>query len=136
MSAKILKECKKNKTDKNVVSILHGAGTAELCPKCCAKTMVEGLTIANYKFDKYLNKEEKDKACRIETFTICENDESKIENIKQGLNVGLTIAKASSFAKDLINEGAYVVTPEKLANTAKISKVLMLKFMIKKISKK
>lgn len=119
LSAKILKECKKNKTDKNVVSILHGAGTAELCPKCCAKTMVEGLTIANYKFDKYLNKEEKDKACRIETFTICENDESKIENIKQGLNVGLTIAKASSFAKDLINEGAYVVTPEKLANTAK-----------------
>ncbi|UKI41732.1 MAG: hypothetical protein L6V95_01375 [Candidatus Melainabacteria bacterium] len=107
----------KNKTDKNVVSILHGAGIAGLCPRCCAKTMAEGLTIANYKFDKYLNQE--DKACQIETFTICENDESKIENIKQGLNVGLTIAKASSFAKDLINEGAYVVTPEKLADTAK-----------------
>lgn len=132
LSAKILRECKKNKSDKNIISLLHGLGVGELCTKCCAKTMAEGLTIANYKFDKYLSKEDKNKANQIESFTICENDENKIEKIKEGLYIGKTIAKASNFAKDLINEAAYVVTPEKLVEVAKKIKGVDVKIYDKK----
>lgn len=132
LSAKILRECKKNKSDKNIISLLHGLGVGELCTKCCAKTMAEGLTIANYKFDKYLNEEEKNKSNKIESFTICENDETKIEKIKEGLCIGETIAKASNFAKDLINEAAYVVTPEKLVEVAKKIKGVDVKIYDKK----
>ena len=132
LSAKIIRECKNNKNDKNIVSILHGEGVGELCTKCCAKTMAEGLTIANYKFDKYLNEEEKNKSNQIESFIICENDESKIEKIKEGLHIGETIAKASNFAKDLINEAAYVVTPNKLAEVAKNIKGVDVKIYDKK----
>ncbi len=119
LSAKIINECKKNKKDKNIVSILHGAGEGELCTKCCAKMIAEGITIANYKFDKYLSDEDKNKTAQIENFIICENDETKIEKIKEGLYIGETIAKASNFAKDLINEAAYVMTPNKLSEVAK-----------------
>lgn len=132
LSAKILRECKKNKSDKNIISLLHGLGVGELCTKCCAKTMAEGLTIANYKFDKYLSEEDKNKANQIESFTICENDENEIEKIKEGLYIGETIAKASNFAKDLINESAYVVTPEKLAEVAKKIKGVDVKIYDKK----
>lgn len=132
LSAKIIRECKNNKNDKNIISLLHGEGVGELCTKCCAKTMAEGLTIANYKFDKYLNEEEQNKSNQIESFIIFENDETKIEKIKEGVHIGETIAKASNFAKDLINEAAYVVTPEKLAEVAKKIKGVDVKIYDKK----
>ena len=132
LNAKILRECKKNKTDKNIVSVLHGLDIGELCTKCCAKIMAEGLTIADYKFDKYLCDEDKNKTSEIENFIICENDENKIEKIRQGLQIGETISKASNFAKDLINEAAYIITPEKLAQVAKNIKGVDVKIYDKK----
>ena len=115
LNAKIIKACNSIKNAKKVVSILHGAGIAGLCPEACAQMIAEGLVSGTYSFDKYKS----DKAEKnIKEFVIAEIDNDKFKKAKKGLEKGLVIAEAVNMARDLINEPAEHIYPETLADYA------------------
>jgi leucyl aminopeptidase len=73
----------------------------------------EGLILSDYVFDKYLTKKTDSKIDRVSLQFI----ESK--DFIAGIAEGKTIADATNFAKDLVNEPSNVVTPTYLEKTVK-----------------
>lgn len=123
-SACALKVCNRLKAEK-VYSVLHGAGACGLSAELCSRALAEGTILANYKFDKYKSKkqngnsEEENNKKELKKFTIIELDESKINDIKKGIETGEIIANATNFARDLVTEQASIMTPAQLAEEAK-----------------
>jgi len=72
----------------------------------------EGFILANYSFDKYKSKKDENS---IENIYIYSKEEIKDSDIK----VGSTIANATNFAKDLVNEIPYEMHSLKLEEIAK-----------------
>lgn len=77
-----------------------------------AETIVEGALIGLYKFDKYKSEKKEDK---IETIALISENEA---DTKAGIEAATIYANAVNNARDLINEPAEFVTPEKLAQLA------------------
>ncbi len=100
---------------KKVVSILHGAGIAGLCPRRCAQMITEGAISGTYSFDKYKSQKTK---TQIEEFIIAEIDGQKYEKALKGVNDGIIVARAVNNARDLINESSQYLYPETLAKYA------------------
>lgn len=113
LTAKIVRNMSGNA--KKVVSILHGAGVAGLCPERCAQMITEGAISGTYSFDKY-------KAVKnenvIDEFIIAETDEEKFKAAEQGVKKGIVTAEAVNTARDLINESSQYLYPETLAEFA------------------
>ena len=72
------------------------------------KSAAIGALIADYAFDKYKNK----KADRVDEITFAKFSEKEV-------NEGIVFANAMKLTRDLANESAQVMTPSKLADTAK-----------------
>ncbi|MBQ4122658.1 leucyl aminopeptidase [bacterium] len=115
LNAKLIKQLNSKKNIKKVVSILHGAGIAGLCPENCAQMITEGIISGLYCFDKY--KSEK-KEINVKEFVIAEIDDDKFKKAKKGVEKGLIVAKSVNGARDLINESAQYLYPETLADYA------------------
>lgn len=115
INAKLIKKLNSKKGIKKVVSILHGAGIAGLCPFKCAQMITEGVLSGLYSFDKY--KSDK-KEVNIEEFIIAELDDEKFQKAQKGLEQGLIVAKSVNNARDLINESSQYLYPETLADYA------------------
>ena len=113
LTAKVVRTCTSN--IKKVVSILHGAGVAGLCPKLCAQMIAEGAISGTYSFDKY--KSEKNENS-IKEFVIVETDDEKYKKAKKGIEEGLIVAQSVNMARDLINESSQYLYPETLAQFA------------------
>ncbi len=80
-----------------------------------AKSIVEGILLTNYAFDKYKT-EEKDKIKKIENLLIIYD---KPENILDAVDSAVLVCSNVNFTRDLINENADVMTTLKLAEIAK-----------------
>ncbi len=118
VSSKVIKKAGSLKA-KTVCTILHGAGTAGLEAFECARALTEGAIIGNYDFDKYKSKkDDKEDKKKIETLQIIEIEESKLDDIQQGVEKGRIIALATNIARDLIYEPACEATPTRLAEAA------------------
>ena len=78
--------------------------------------LAEGLLLSNYAFIKYFSKEKMEEMKPIVSVAVQWSGEEKIQ---EGLRVGRTIAEATNYVKDLVNEPASVVTPSYLENEAK-----------------
>ena len=78
-----------------------------------AEIALESAVLADYAFDKYLS----EKPTKIENMYIVSND-GELDWDK--LNKVKIVAEAVNYARDLINENAAVITPQFLANEAKI----------------
>lgn len=115
LSAKIIRTLKSENNIKTIVSILHGAGTAGLCPKLCAQMITEGAISGTYSFDKY--KSDK-KDFPIEEFIISEIDDEKFKKAQEGVNVGIIVGSCVNTARNLSNESAQYLYPETLAQYA------------------
>ena len=115
LTAKIIKTLMSCGNNKKVVSILHGAGIAGLCPKGCAQMITEGAISGAYSFDKYKTVKQENK---IEEFIIAEIDDEKFEKAKQGVETGIIVANSVNMARDLINESSQYLYPETLAKFA------------------
>ena len=113
LTAKIVRSL--GKSCKKAVSILHGAGTAGLCPFKCAKMITEGAYSGVYSFDKY-------KSCKEESslkeFIIAELDKEKFKKASKGVKEGIITAEAVNMARSLINESSQYLYPETLADYA------------------
>lgn len=113
LTAKIVRNMSGN--TKKVVSILHGAGVAGLCPERCAQMITEGAISGTYSFDKYKAVKKENV---IEEFIIAETDEEKFKAAEQGVKKGIVTAEAVNTARDLINESSQYLYPETLAEFA------------------
>lgn len=115
LNAKVVRTCISLENVKKVVSILHGAGIAGLCPKCSAQMITEGAISGTYTFDKYKTTK---KHNNIEEFIIAEIDDEKFKRAQKGVATGTIVATAVNNARNLINESAQYLYPETLANYA------------------
>ena len=113
LTAKIVRNMSGNA--KKVVSILHGAGVAGLCPERCAQMITEGAISGTYSFDKYKAVKKENV---IEEFIIAETEEEKFKAAEQGVKKGIVTAEAVNTARDLINESSQYLYPETLAEFA------------------
>ncbi len=105
---------------KRVASIFHGTGAGGLDPTKAAQAIAEGVLLADYDFNKYQTKKDHKKAeTPIAEFTIVVREAAKVRAAQDGLNRGEIMAKATAYARDLVNEPPSVVTPRHLAEQAK-----------------
>lgn len=114
LSAKIVKKALSIKAKKVCIDL----GKLEFESSVSGQVVAEGALIGEYSFDKYKTKKEEDKA-KIEEFILVEKEFEKSEKLKTGVEKGVKIANAMTFARDLSNEPAQYVTPSKLAEVAK-----------------
>jgi len=78
-----------------------------------AKNVIEGALLGLYKFDKYKTEKSEDK--KISKIILVGDDENAI---KSGIEKATVICEAVNNARDLINEPAEVITPNRLAEIA------------------
>jgi leucyl aminopeptidase len=96
---------------KLVGTVIHGAGTRGIDISNAAQSLIEGTCLALYDFNTY--KEASDRH-QIKEFTIIDEDPSNAKEIKSSIRSGQILANAQNAARDLINEPANVLTPEKM----------------------
>lgn len=113
LTAKVVRSLGEN--DEKVVSILHGAGIAGLCPFGCAKMIAEGAISGIYSFDKYKSDKEE---LKLKEYIIAEIDDEKFEKAQRGMLEGIKTGEAVNRARDLINESSQYLYPETLAEYA------------------
>jgi len=100
----------------SVATILHGAGIAGLEAEACAQAIAEGAVMGAYRFARHKQKEENEK--EIESLSIVEFDQRKLETIRRGVARGQVLAQAANHARDMANEPANVLTPKAMAERA------------------
>lgn len=114
LSAKIVNKALSIKAKKVCVDL----GKLEFEALISGQVVAEGALIGNYSFDKYKTKKDDDKP-KVEEFILVENDADKALKLSDGVEKGVKIANAMSFARNLANEPAQYATPTKLAEIAK-----------------
>ena len=89
------------------------------CQKMSFQALTEGFLLGAYEFNKYKEKKEK-YALKDIIFSSEEyNDKDVRENdAKDGFTHGETIASATNFTKDIVNEIPEIYTPQKMAEEA------------------
>lgn len=96
---------------KRVATVIHGSTIGNIDTQSAAQAIVEGTCLALYNFDIY--KESSDRH-KISEFSVFEEDPSKAKKTMSAIKTGQILAGAQNVARDLINEPANVLTPEKM----------------------
>ena len=104
-------------------TIAHGAGIGGLDAGESAQAIAEGTLLGLYKFDTYRsdgNGSDNDgNGGGIEAVTIVERDAGSVSTLAAGASVGVTLAESTMLARDLVNHPANVMTPTRMADTAR-----------------
>ena len=104
-------------------SLRSGGGTlaiaaplaVEADEEVCA--IVEGLGLGAYRFDKWRS-EKKEQGKDIAKAIVCTPGMKKNAKLDRAVSLGNTMADATNFARDLVNEPAMTLTPTALAQAA------------------
>ncbi|UCG29186.1 MAG: leucyl aminopeptidase [candidate division WOR-3 bacterium] len=96
---------------RRVGTIVHGSDIGSLDPARATQSLVEGTCLALYDFNAYRKPAN---GQRINEFIIVEKDPSKAKKLSNAVVIGQTLADAQNAARDLINEPANILTPEKM----------------------
>lgn len=109
---KVAKELNRIKIESAFVTLdeFEGIPTNEI-----SLAISEGLLQAEYNFEKYLS--EKKTSLTLKQFYL--NIADNKDDVEKGIKEANNIIKGIFLARDLVNEPAMVMTPKKLANTAK-----------------
>lgn len=110
--------CKALRTE-TAATVLHGAGAGGIAPEDAARAIAEGAILALYKFDKYISKDPDNKDKPFNRLTIIDRDKKNLPKINAGIRLGTILADAANTERDLVNEPASVMTPERLAQAAR-----------------
>lgn len=113
--AKALKKAREIKAESIYVKYIN---SAKLKLDVIMNSMVEGFYFGDYKFDKYKT-DRKDQPCL--DISIDGIDNANLEKAEACLAESKTLAEATLFARDLVNEPANVMTPQSFAEKAKES---------------
>ncbi|HOK31746.1 MAG TPA: leucyl aminopeptidase [Limnochordia bacterium] len=87
---------------------------AQLPAGQAARAITEAYFLAAYRFNRYLKEQ---RECSVRTLQVGYLPEQEVEVIA-ALKVGQTLGEATNLARDLVNEPANVLTPERLAQEA------------------
>jgi leucyl aminopeptidase len=79
------------------------------------QAFTEGFILRNYDFTRYTS-EVKERP--VQTVRFIEPDDSRLEMLLEGLHLGKLFGNATNFCRDLGNEPANVMTPQRLAELA------------------
>lgn len=99
-----------------VATVLHGGGSAGLPVRQAAQAVTEGTLLALYRYAA--PKKDEHKKAEIQSLTIVEFDESKLAEIRAGVEIGEAVAAGVYLARDLVNMPPNVATPTRLALAA------------------
>lgn len=99
-----------------VATIVHGAGIAGLDPEECAQAIAEGAVMGLYRFERL--KKPDDERKQIDSLTLVEFDQSKLEPLERGVERGRFLGEAANHARDMANEPANHLTPSAMAERA------------------
>jgi leucyl aminopeptidase len=102
----------------NVATIVHGGGIGNLDLTKATQAVVEGSLLALYRYKAPRAKDD-DEPTTIASLTIVEFDETKLEAIKAGVEVGQIISDSVYLARTLVNQPSNVLTPTTLAEAAR-----------------
>jgi leucyl aminopeptidase len=105
----------------NIATIIHSGGIGGLDITAAAQAVVEGSLLALYRYDAAGIKDRDNDQPDVESLTLVEYDQSKIEAIRAGANTGQTIADATMLARTMVNHPANMMTPGKIAEVARQS---------------
>lgn len=112
---KVAKEAEKAKA--STVAIIAVGLDKNMCPQTVGQCIVEGATLAGYKFNKYKTGL-KGKEEGIKELYVINEDTSLDEKLEKGFEVGKILAKGTIIARDMVNEPSNVLTPTEMANRA------------------
>ena len=98
---------------KHVGTVVHGAGLGGIDPARAAQAVVEGTLLALYTFEVYRKPEDDH---HINTLSLIEMEKGKVVKFRKGIEIGRILAESQNISRDLINEPANNLTPEKLLN--------------------
>lgn len=79
-----------------------------------ARAVTETSIIASYNFDRYLQEK---KERNLKSLQVCYHSEQEVEVIR-AIKVGQTLGKSTNLARNLVNEPANFMTPQRLAEEA------------------
>ncbi|MCY3543285.1 MAG: leucyl aminopeptidase [Chloroflexi bacterium] len=99
----------------SAATIVHGAGIAGLDEQSSAQALAEGIVLGMYRFDKY--KADASDA-NLNEMTVVEFDESKLDALRSGIDVGSIIGEGVNRCRDMANEPANSMTPSEMAEQA------------------
>lgn len=83
-----------------------------------AQAMVEGAMLGGYRFTHYRSDKDEPSEKEIRTMTLLANRANQVSGMKTGVRRGEASANATSFARDLCNHPANVMTPSRVAQEA------------------
>lgn len=113
LTGKMIKELNKQKALSANISLV-GAENGSLPLADLVKITAETAILANYRFKKYLSQDE---TSQIECLDIVCADEQAPE-CQQAAAEGMLLGNATTYARNLVNEPANVLTPVRLAEVA------------------
>ena len=99
-----------------VATIVHGAGFGGVEAADAAQATAEGSLLALYRYDAA--RQEEEEVHNIQSLTVVEFDEGKLEMIRRGVQVAEAVAAGVKLARDLVNEPPNVATPTRMAQAA------------------
>src|SRR5574344_1805581 len=82
-----------------------------------AKAYAEGVLLGSYSFNKYKSKKDENEK-KLEQVKFIFETEEAFQEVYSAVEYAKIVCEATNYARDLINEPAEVVTPEKLAEIA------------------
>jgi leucyl aminopeptidase len=90
-------------------------------PDAAVKAAVEGLSLGAYRFDRYrTTNTEETRAPRLAAIDLhLPQGTTAGRGLQAMVTIGAAVAEATNWARDLVNEPAAVVTPERLAEEAR-----------------
>ena len=98
-------------------TVVHGASIGSLDARAAAQAVAEGTALGLYRFDQFKSMKD-DEQSRIKSVRVIEFDESKLDEIRSGVESGLITSRAQNTARDLVNQPANVLTPSMMCATA------------------
>jgi len=90
---------------------------AGLEAEACAQAIAEGTLMGLYTFRRHKKRDEDE--TDLEELTLVEEDASKLEALQRGVELGIVLAEAVNFCRDLANEPSNVLTPSEMAERAR-----------------
>ena len=106
-------------------TIAHGAGIGGLNAAESAQAIAEGTLLGLYKFDAYRSNgadggdDAETPDGSVQSVTIVERDPATVNALAAGASAGTVLAESTMLARDLVNHPANVMTPTRMAETAR-----------------
>ncbi len=102
---------------RSAATVAHGAGVADLEADACARAVAEGTLMGLYTFRRHKKRDEDE--TDLDELTLVDEDASRLDALQRAVDLGISLAEAANFCRDLANEPGNVLTPSEMAERAR-----------------